>query len=179
MTGLDTAMNSPGTSRRPASTPAKICYFLDKIPPEGRLMIYEYHFATFKLDYSTIDIYTSLQPPLLNVCKLMREEALSLYEARIRESKGVVRETREIERQRADADYDARGEIFASKEEHVSYSYRVVKQMTASMKANRAHMVELARIQMVQDGKVDPELAEWLETTGRKHEAKMGWSIGE
>ena len=180
------AMESPGVSPLPTDSPAKerkatnkTCYLLEKTLPELRLLIYETYFATFKVDYTTIDIYSSLQPPLLHVCRLIRSEALSAYEARTEQSKRTIIETRELERQRVDQEYDENVALSATQKERALLSKLLVKQMKAGMKANRAHIVELARIQVLRDGEVESELKEWLETLGKKLGTKVAWSIEE
>ena len=63
------------------------------IPAEIRLLIYETYFATFQFDNSRP------QPALVHTCKLMREEALKPYEARLK----IIKDDRSSKFQEANA----------------------------------------------------------------------------
>ncbi|KAK4496603.1 hypothetical protein PRZ48_012583 [Zasmidium cellare] len=78
------------------------CHFLKKLPAELRIKIYEYTFSDFypeptklAVDYSYMRIRTA-SAPLIQVCRLIRNEAVGYYCNRLRQLDADVRQCHQL-----------------------------------------------------------------------------------
>ena len=112
------------------------------IPAEIRLLIYETYFSTYQFDNS------KPQPALIHTCKLLREEALKAYEARLI----IIKNDRTSKFQKANAALQQRIDACAG---HLGSLSLRVEQMELELEGHAAIMdvqFELGKVHSLKCG---------------------------